>query len=68
MEDRPGQLQVVLDVIARVGANVKDVRHDRAGWKVPVGAVEVEVLVELRSIQDLESLYTELTERGFERA
>jgi threonine dehydratase len=68
MEDRPGQLQVVLDVIARVGANVKDVRHDRAGWKVPVGAVEVEVLVELRNIHDLESLYTELTARGFERA
>ncbi len=68
MEDRPGQLQVVLDVIARVGANVKDVRHDRAGWKVPVGAVEVEVLVELRNIRDLESLYTELRARGFERA
>ncbi|MEZ6015369.1 MAG: threonine ammonia-lyase [Planctomycetota bacterium] len=68
MDDRPGQLQVVLDVIARLGANVKDVRHDRAGWKVPVGAVEVEVLVELRSSQDLEQLYAELGTRGFDRA
>jgi threonine dehydratase len=68
MEDRPGQLQVVLDVVARAGANVKDVRHDRAGWKVPVGAVEVEILVELRNRDDLEHLYVELAARGFERA
>lgn len=68
MEDRPGQLQVVLDVLARGGANVKDIRHDRAGWKVPVGAVEVEVLVELRASADLERLYAELQQRGFTRA
>jgi len=68
MEDRPGQLQVVFDVIARQSANVKDVRHDRSGWKVPVGAVEVEVLVELRNARDLERLYTDLGQRGFERA
>ena len=68
MDDRPGRLQVVLDAIARAGANVKDVRHDRAGWKVPVGAVEVEVLVELRASQDLELLYSQLAAEGFERA
>lgn len=68
LDDRPGQLHGVLDAIAGLGANVKDVRHDRAGWKVPVGAVEVEVLVELRASQDLESLYSKLAVRGFERA
>ena len=68
MDDRPGRLQVVLDAIARAGANVKDVRHDRAGWKVPVGAVEVKVLVELRASQDLELLYSQLAAEGFERA
>lgn len=65
-KDRPGVLQRALDVVARHGANVLDIRHDRAGWKVPVGAVEVDLLLELRDSSDAVVLRRDLEVRGFD--
>ena len=65
-KDRPGVLQRALDVVARHGANVLDIRHDRAGWKVPVGAVEVEFLLELRDPSDAIALRHDLEDRGLD--
>jgi threonine dehydratase len=46
--DAPGQLQRVVDVLRETKSNIVDVQHHRAGWKVPVGYVDVEVLAETR--------------------
>ncbi len=48
MPDQPGGLARVLDVIAGAQGNVLDVQHYRSGWNVPVGTVDVEILIELR--------------------
>ncbi len=48
MSDEPGVLARVLDVIAKAEGNVLDVQHYRSGWSVPVGSVDVEILIELR--------------------
>ena len=48
VDDEPGTLRRVLAAVEAVRGNILDVRHDRAGWKVPVGAVELDLLVELR--------------------
>ena len=49
VDDEPGTLRRVLAAVESVRGNILDVRHDRAGWKVPVGAVDLDLLVELRS-------------------
>jgi threonine dehydratase len=46
--DRPGELVKVLDALAGTGCNILDVQHYRAGWHVPVGFVDVELLIETR--------------------
>ena len=48
MPDQPGGLARVLEVIASAQGNVLDVQHYRSGWNVPVGTVDVEILIELR--------------------
>jgi threonine dehydratase len=46
--DKPGQLTQVLDVLAERNVNILDVLHDRAAWRVPIGTVDVEMLLEVR--------------------
>lgn len=65
VDDEPGALRRVLETVEEQRGNILDVRHDRAGWKVPVGAVEVEVLVELRSTDAGPQIEKALAERGF---
>jgi threonine dehydratase len=48
LRDAPGELHHIVDVLAETRCNIVDVVHHRAGWKVPVGFVDVEVLVETR--------------------
>ncbi len=50
LSDAPGQLHLALGLIAAAKGNVIDVQHYRAGWKVPVGFVDVEILVETRNL------------------
>ncbi len=65
VDDEPGALRRVLEAVEDQRGNILDVRHDRAGWKVPVGSVEVEVLVELRSEDAGSQIERNLAERGF---
>lgn len=64
--DVPGQLARILEVVVGEGANILDVQHYRAGWKVPLGSVDVEILLETRRAGDGERIDRALAERGFE--
>jgi threonine dehydratase len=66
MRDEPGQLKRVLETVADHDVNVLDVQHYRAGWKVPVGSVDVELLTETRHASQGAELDAALRERGFE--
>jgi threonine dehydratase len=48
MPDRPGNLALILAVVAAHGGNVVDVDHDRGGWRVGFGEVSASILVETR--------------------
>jgi threonine dehydratase len=48
LEDKPGQLERIVKLLSSTGCNIVSVDHLRAGWKVPVGHVDVEVLLETR--------------------
>ena len=46
--DLPGHLGRALEVVARSRANIVEVEHRRAGWQVPIGYVDVDILLEVR--------------------
>ncbi|MFT7678933.1 MAG: threonine dehydratase [Planctomycetota bacterium] len=66
MDDEPGSLRRVLETVENERGNVLDVRHDRSGWKVPVGSVEVEVLIQTRTAEAGPAIAARLSEQGFE--
>ncbi|HEY3174197.1 MAG TPA: threonine ammonia-lyase [Candidatus Polarisedimenticolia bacterium] len=47
--DKPGHLFGLLEHLAERRINLLDVQHRRAGWRIPLGKVEVEMLVETRN-------------------
>jgi threonine dehydratase len=63
--DVPGQLYQVLGILAESRCNILDVQHYRAGWQVPVGFVDVEVLIETRHSGQGRELEALLRSRGF---
>jgi threonine dehydratase len=65
LPDRPGELAKVLDALAATGCNILDVQHYRAGWHVPVGFVDVEVLIETRHPGQGAEVEDLLRSRGF---
>jgi len=63
--DKPGRLFGILSHLAERRVNVMDVRHNRAGWKIPLGFVEVELLVETRNADHAAQIMKELAEAGY---
>jgi threonine dehydratase len=66
VEDVPGQLARVLGVISELEGNVLDVQHHRAGWKVPIGFTDIEILVETRRAGQGARIDAALAGHGFE--
>jgi threonine dehydratase len=66
MADRPGQLRGVLGVLEAEGCNVVDIIHFRSGWRVPIGTVDVEILVETRRAGQGAELDERLRAEGYE--
>jgi threonine dehydratase len=63
--DVPGQLYQMLGCLAETSCNVLDVQHYRAGWRVPVGFVDVAVLLETRHAGQGAEIEALLRARGF---
>ena len=63
--DKPGRLFGLLSHLARQRINVLDVRHNRAGWRIPLGAVEVEALVETRDAAHAAEILSSLEAAGY---
>jgi threonine dehydratase len=66
VNDEPGTLRRLLEAVESERGNILDVRHDREGWKVPVGSVEVDLVLELRSIEAGPAIDKRLRDDGFE--
>ena len=65
LDDLPGRLAALLQLLADSGANVMNVEHRRAGVDWQVGRVEVELLLELRSSEHGDELEDALRVGGF---
>lgn len=64
--DRPGKLFSILAHLAQLRVNVLDVRHNRAGWQIPLGIVEVEVLAETRNADHARDIVASMADAGFD--
>ncbi|HZP57472.1 MAG TPA: threonine ammonia-lyase [Dehalococcoidia bacterium] len=67
MDDRPGQLAELAELIAGTGANVLSVAHHRFGIALPVGRVEVVLLLEVRNRDHGVEVERALAAHGFVR-
>ena len=65
LPDRPGALATLLHELARLGANVLDVWHERVTARLQVGEVEVLLQVETRGPEHCEEVITELRQAGY---
>src|SRR5581483_32206 len=67
MDDRPAQLADLSELIAGTGANVLSVAHHRFGIALPVGRVEVVLLLEVRNRDHGVEVERALAAHGFVR-
>jgi threonine dehydratase len=63
--DTPGQLARLLGIVADNDCNIMDVQHLRAGWQVPLGFVDIDVVVETRRSDAGPRLEAALRAAGF---
>ncbi|MFN8557672.1 MAG: pyridoxal-phosphate dependent enzyme [Dehalococcoidia bacterium] len=69
LDDRPGRLAALLNVLAAAGANVLAVEHHRAGVDLGFGWVYVDLVLEARNRDHVEDIVQVVLAAGFrERA
>jgi len=66
LEDVPGALAGLLDVVAGRRGNILHILHDRMGRHLPLGLSRVELEVETRDIGHIEEILNALTSSGYE--
>jgi len=63
--DKPGQLQEVSTIIAKLGANVVSVRHDRSDENMDINSCFLRLRMETRDHEHVEMIKTALTKAGY---
>ncbi|WP_134668339.1 threonine ammonia-lyase [Halorussus marinus] len=66
LKDRPGALDDLLDVISGERANIYGIQHDRTSRDIAMNAAEVELDLETRGPEHVETLLAALREEGFD--
>ncbi len=64
--DVPGRLFGILEVLSGMRVNVLEIHHHRAGWEIPVGWTEVEIVMETRDREHGDEIVGKITAKGFE--
>jgi len=67
VDDKPGQLALLATLFAEAGANVLSVAHHRFGINLPVGRVQVVLLLEVRNRAHADEVSAALGRAGFVR-
>ena len=65
LEDKPGQLLGVAQIISECGANVVGVTHERSDANMPVASCFLKIAMETRDFAQIDLIRRTLTERGF---
>lgn len=65
VSDRPGGIAKLTTLIAKVGASIKDIFHERAWLESDVASVQVKCVVETRDHAHAEELHSALLNEGY---
>ena len=65
LEDKPGQLLKVSDIVSACGANIVSVHHDRGDTNMAITSCFLRLGLETRDAAQIEQIKTRLTEEGF---
>lgn len=65
LQDKPGQLQLVSDIIAKQGANVISIHHERASEGTDINGCYLRIVLETRNFDHIKQISTALTDAGF---
>jgi threonine dehydratase len=65
LHDRPGELQKLLALIGKAGANVRTIEHDRTRLNMPIGNACVMLELETRSREHVGEIRERLAEHGY---
>ncbi|MDD4850898.1 MAG: threonine ammonia-lyase [Gemmiger sp.] len=65
LEDKPGQLLLVTDIISRCGANIISVHHDRSDTSMAITSCFLKLGLETRDAAQIAQIRTELQKAGF---
>src|SRR6185437_548000 len=68
VDDKPGQLALLAQLLSETGANVLSVAHHRFGIALPVGRVQVVLMLEVRNEAHADEVRSALERAGFVRA
>jgi threonine dehydratase len=63
--DKPGQLEGVSRIIARLGGNVVSINHDRSDVNMDINSCFLSISMETRNHQHVEDIKAELTRNGY---
>ena len=66
LEDKPGQLQRVAEIVSRCGSNVVSVLHDGSDPNMPISSCFLQLTLETRAAAPIEQIRAELTKEGFQ--
>lgn len=65
LEDKPGQLVGVSEIISKCGGNVVSVHHERSDANMPIASCYLKIGMETRDFEQIEEIKNKLTEAGF---
>ena len=66
LEDRPGQLKKVAEMVSRCGSNVVSVQHDGSDPNMPISSCFLKLTLETRDAEQIEQIRAELAKEGFQ--
>jgi len=64
--DKPGQLNQLLRIIAKLEANVLSIHHQRLGEKVALGQAEIHFTLETKNHIHIQNIHQELQKEGYD--
>ena len=66
LEDKPGQLKRVAEIVSRCGSNVVSVQHDGSDPNMPISSCFLKLTLETRDAAQIEQIRAELAKEGFQ--
>ena len=66
LEDKPGQLQGVSEIVSHCGGNVVSVHHNQADTTMAITSCLLRIGMETRDHAQVEQIKRELTKAGFQ--